>query len=393
MNKKIIFVSILGTSPSVLTETIWALAHLPAPVIPDEIITITTLRGRDALQRLLFGEDGGWSRFKAALAGEGIPVAGKLRFGDTQSNIRILSDSAGEKDLADIATSADNARAADEILAILRGYTEDPSTQVYASIAGGRKTMSALLFSCMSLLGRAGDHVLHVLVNTPFDGGVEPTFFFPEQGVVYKSRTDEKKTYSAEDARIELIDLPFVKMRGWYQDKFCSSPPSYGELVAAVQDVAPEADVAPPLLKFDMDRGRVYADDVDLALSPPEFVAFAVSILAPVRDLPRALHLLHDSTRGVANVPWLYDFMASPRFAHCTPDDAPAELSRILNCLRMKLRKVKGLVPYIGTLVPRGYRCGTYPSNRISAEVEKFRRLIGLPASKPEKIQRPKNGK
>ena len=32
----------MGTSPAVLTETVWALAHSNDPVVPDEIEVITT---------------------------------------------------------------------------------------------------------------------------------------------------------------------------------------------------------------------------------------------------------------------------------------------------------------------------------------------------------------
>ena len=32
----------MGTSPAVLTETVWALAHQAQPVVPDEIVVITT---------------------------------------------------------------------------------------------------------------------------------------------------------------------------------------------------------------------------------------------------------------------------------------------------------------------------------------------------------------
>ncbi|NLC81659.1 MAG: hypothetical protein GX748_10790 [Lentisphaerae bacterium] len=38
--------------------------------------------------------------------------------------------------------------------------------------------MSALMMSCMSLLGRTEDRLLHVLVNPPFDGPMNPPFLF-----------------------------------------------------------------------------------------------------------------------------------------------------------------------------------------------------------------------
>lgn len=151
MQRKVILVAVIGTSPAVLTETVWALADLDEPVVPDEVVAITTQSGAAAIRNQLFGERNGWKRLLAGLKRKKIDTQGRLVFGDTQHSIRVLADRLRQRDLNDIATTDDNAQAADDILEILRGYTEDPGTQVYASIAGGRKTMSALMLSCIIL--------------------------------------------------------------------------------------------------------------------------------------------------------------------------------------------------------------------------------------------------
>ena len=38
----------MGTSPAVLTETVWALAHSKEPVVPDKIEVRTTASGKAA---------------------------------------------------------------------------------------------------------------------------------------------------------------------------------------------------------------------------------------------------------------------------------------------------------------------------------------------------------
>jgi len=43
---KNILCCVIGTSPAVLTETVWCLAHQKHPVIPDEIVVLTTIRGK-----------------------------------------------------------------------------------------------------------------------------------------------------------------------------------------------------------------------------------------------------------------------------------------------------------------------------------------------------------
>ena len=45
-----ILIAGMGTSPAVLTETVWALAHQEKPVVPDEVVVITTKSGKEALR-------------------------------------------------------------------------------------------------------------------------------------------------------------------------------------------------------------------------------------------------------------------------------------------------------------------------------------------------------
>jgi CRISPR-associated protein (TIGR02584 family) len=105
------------------------------------------------------------------------------------------------------------------MLGELRKYTADSATTVLCSIAGGRKTMSALLFSCMSLLGREDDKVYHVMLPQEFEGGTTQVVYFPKKGAKYKLRLTGK-AYPGAKEQSELFEFPFVRMRGWYQDKF-----------------------------------------------------------------------------------------------------------------------------------------------------------------------------
>ena len=55
----------MGTSPAVMTETVWALAHQSEPVVPDEVIVITTKSGKDALRTaIMSGAPSVWNRLK-----------------------------------------------------------------------------------------------------------------------------------------------------------------------------------------------------------------------------------------------------------------------------------------------------------------------------------------
>lgn len=272
VSKQVLF-AVLGMSPAVLTETVWALAHEPQPIVPDEIVTLTTTVGREAVIRELFRK-AGWRRLCDALAGDGLDAGGCLRFGPAAASIRLFPAPDGSRDLADLTTAAEHETAADLILQTLRGFTEDPSTRVIASLAGGRRTTSALLLSCMSLLARPQDRLCHVLVNPPYDSPqLEPLFLFPEPEVVHRLGGAWEEFPSVE-ARIELVEVPFVRMRPLYRDQFRRLPPSYSMLVRQVErwsrgEFLPEIEV-------DVARGEVRVGGRELRLSAFEFAFFLV---------------------------------------------------------------------------------------------------------------------
>ena len=71
--KRTVLIAGMGTSPAVLTETVWALAHQKKLVVPDEIVVLTTKPGKDALRAaVMSGVPSVWERLKAALRKEKI---------------------------------------------------------------------------------------------------------------------------------------------------------------------------------------------------------------------------------------------------------------------------------------------------------------------------------
>ena len=54
-SKRKILVAGMGTSPAVLTNAVWALAHQREPVVPDEIVVFITKNGKTLLKKELFG--------------------------------------------------------------------------------------------------------------------------------------------------------------------------------------------------------------------------------------------------------------------------------------------------------------------------------------------------
>ena len=357
--ERVVLVAGIGTSPAVLTETVWALAHQKKPVVPEEVVVITTKTGKARLCAEMFGEKGAWSAMVAALKREKVALGGKLMFGDT--SIRVMPDE-GRNELDDLRTGEDNLRAADFILGELRKYTESPDTKVLASIAGGRKTMSALLFSCMSLLGREQDKVYHVLIPPEYECGMDPPFYFPQKGAthqqIFRGKPTGKKVPSSKIA-IELFEVPFVRMRGWYQEKFKTTPPTYRTLIEKMQTIAPPA-VAYSEIEIDAWNKGVTVGGKNVDLSATCFAALiALANGVYGRDLHMRLMEAASGPRGGA-CEWLAELREGSRFKN---SDMKEDVSKVMSDLRTNL--TGGGFTDVESLVPKRGRAVTFPLARI----------------------------
>lgn len=346
-HKRIILVSAMGTSPAVLTNMVWGLAHQKHSIVPDEIVVFITKSGKDLLIQRLF-DDGVWDEMRSNLKREKIEIDGKLVFGAT--SIRVIPDAEGNE-IEDLRTGDDNLRAADFMLSQLRQYTEDSETELHVSIAGGRKTMSALLFSCMTLLGRECDKVYHVLLPQDLERGATPEFFYPEPGKTFVSKGATKKL-KAKQITTELFEVPFVRMRGWYQEKFNAIPPSYRALVARVQEVAPPAVVYPEI-EIDAWNGWATLNGQQVPMSRPCFAMLL--LLASGVDVKEHHRRLLDAHKApnVSSCDWLASFQEGALF---TNESDIEDIYKTMSNLRGKLKKAgfadaESLVPQRGRAV------------------------------------------
>jgi CRISPR-associated protein (TIGR02584 family) len=231
-----VLLAVTGMSPAVLTETVWALAREDPPVIPDRVAVVTTIAGRQAIERELHNPPDAeapdlWQELRLAILG---PDADKLErlILEPPRLVEAPNPRTGKADwLEDLRTPAENNATANFLLSELRRWTEAPETRLVVSIAGGRKTMGALLYACVSLLGRETDRLTHVLVNEPFeDARLKPKFYFPRQSRQHLHLADGRQ-YQAAEARIDLADIPFVPFRNLFARDLVRKPFSFVELV------------------------------------------------------------------------------------------------------------------------------------------------------------------
>jgi len=238
-----ILIAVTGMSPAVLTETIWALAKESPPVIPDEVIVLTTAAGQTAIKDQLFGPDRIWDELRNFIIGD--HDDSRLVFCPQPSNVKVFTCITHGKrvPLKNIDSLEHNNAVGDCILDELWAHTEKPDTRLIISIAGGYKSMSALMMSCLSLLGRPDDRVTHVLISPPFEeSGLG--FYFPSQPRQFLQTRGGHKVLASK-ASICLFDVPWVPFRVLFEKELKTKPASYSGFVSKLRGAVPDSNQEP----------------------------------------------------------------------------------------------------------------------------------------------------
>ncbi len=198
---KHVLISVVGLAPQVITETLyyyWCLASPPVPI--TEVFALTTLRGKETLEETLLGDNG---RLKSLCDDYNLPP---IHF--DLANIHLLKNADGQP-LKDISSVIDNEVLADQIFAFVRNLVANPDVCLYASIAGGRKTMGLYIGLAMQFYGRPGDSLSHVLVNPALENR---EFFYPPPNGADVVLSDGR-TIPVEEIRLELAEIPLLLLR------------------------------------------------------------------------------------------------------------------------------------------------------------------------------------
>lgn len=222
-----ILLAVTGLTPQVVTETLYALACGREDAwIPTEIHLITTATGAEnAWLNLLAGQ--AW--FHRLVADYQLP---DIHF--PPENIHILHDARGEP-LDDIRSPEQNTLAADFITEWVRRLTADKNSELHVSIAGGRKTMGYYLGYALSLYGRPQDRLSHVLVSEPFETNREFYYPTPYDHPIHGRQGAREITVNARQARVDLAEIPFVRLREGLPDELLSGQTCFSRAVAAAQ--------------------------------------------------------------------------------------------------------------------------------------------------------------
>ncbi|MDD3702666.1 MAG: CRISPR-associated ring nuclease Csm6 [Victivallaceae bacterium] len=263
MKQKHILLALCGMSPAVITETVYKLAKCGDP--PHKVVVITTSAGEAALKQALF-TSGVWKQLLETIEHD-------IAFAPNQDHIRLLPDSEGNA--SDILTSRATDRASNFILDVLRQYTENSDVRITFSIAGGRKTMSAIGALCMSLLGRDYDKLCHILVNPPFDDpSLIPKFYFPASGQTHKTR--DGQILESSQAELELSEIPFVRCRYLIEQELKRLPGDYSAMVKYANRNARQLHDTPELILTPATLECQIGSALSFKLPQKEFVLYSM---------------------------------------------------------------------------------------------------------------------
>lgn len=262
-----VLVALCGLTPQVVTETLWALGRQTPPIHPSEIWILTTEAGRQACLTTLLGSRGALARYAREYR-----LGTKPRCGPEQILLLRTQDGAP---LEDVRSARDNHTVADQIAEALRRQTERPGIRLHCSVAGGRKTMGILLAGALQLYGRAEDRLYHVLV-WPLDFESHPDFFYPPRRP-RKLQSKEGSVLDTRNTRVELAEVPYVRLRDHLLSGAFTGTMAFSDLVARAQKELRLLAVPEPI-RLDPSRNRVHIGEFAIALRPAQmrlYTAFA----------------------------------------------------------------------------------------------------------------------
>ncbi|MGL6260376.1 CRISPR-associated ring nuclease Csm6 [Vibrio sp. WXL210] len=255
--KKNILLAVTGMSPAVVTETIYAL-HQEGTTI-DEIQIITTKKGKkQAWLTLGVSKNNQPTPLEKLQRDYQIPA---IKF--DESSIHVVPDAKGNL-VEDARTKEDQVALADFITQKVRELTSDQNNTLFASLAGGRKTMTFFLGYAMSLFGRRQDSLSHVLVTPGYETLTE--FYYPTPYVDTHTNRDGEKL-DARDAQVELADIPFIRMREEMPTRLIDAkqPSTYSETVELMNLLEEEPKLT---IHVDGKSSKVLLNGKELILTP-----------------------------------------------------------------------------------------------------------------------------
>jgi len=268
---KLVMLAVVGLSPQVVTEAVYALACEGREV--DEIHLITTRNGRDEIMKQLISPGDGRLAALCREYGIRLPDCGP-------HTLHVLKGDDGIE-TGDIHTQEDNERLLSLCLELAWKHTGREDCAVCFLVAGGRKTMTSCLTLAAQLYGRPRDRIYHVLVSPEFES-CRDFWYPPKMSVPITLRDPNGNPYSKESryATVNLVPVPFVSLRNRIDQNLLERPRPPAELIASL--VRDEEKT----LSIDLETGRMAYGNQECDLNPAHLALYAW-FAARKKDCPR----------------------------------------------------------------------------------------------------------
>ena len=261
-----VLILVAGTTPQIITETIYALSKKSPPIYPAEIYIITTSAGKKRINDTLIKK----GILRKLIKEHNLPKT------ELSEELFIVVRNASGNEIDDIRDEVQNEVMGDLIATVIQEKTKDPAVRLHCSLAGGRKTMSFYMGSAMQIFGRPWDKLYHVLVTPEFETN-HAFFYKPLRNKVIECRLPDGtvKRLNTKDAEILLAELSFIRLR----DKL--SPPlqskSFRELIAEGQKEIDIATVQSEMIVNLLAR-VIYVGNVQVRLTPVQLMTYTAFI-------------------------------------------------------------------------------------------------------------------
>ncbi len=290
---KTMLLAVVGLSPQVITETLYALHQCGRKV--DAIHAITTRDGKERIFAELLA--GGSGQYYSYLQEYGI-APDTIDFGPR--NIHVVTDDHGIE-IPDIATEFHNEHLLRKCLELAWLFTKPPDTTVLFSVAGGRKTMSSCLTLAAQMYGRPQDRLYHVLVTPEFESNRD-FFYPPKDSKTIELRDPAGHPFYKESkyAEVNLIHIPFVSIRDRLSPQLLDSPRDPGTLMLSLikEDVR--------LLTVNIISCKLIYGPLELDLMPARMALYAFFALLK-KNCPKHAETCENCTECFLDMEGIYD--------------------------------------------------------------------------------------
>jgi len=263
---KNVLLAVVGLTPQVITETLFALHQQNKHI--EAIHIITTRQGKEMINaNLLSPKDG---KYHSYLKEYNINPA-TINFGF--DHVHTITDENGIE-IDDIADEEENEWLLKKCLELTFRFTEDKNTAVFFSIAGGRKTMSACLMLAVQLYGRPHDRVYHVLVSPEFES-TRDFYYPPRKSVPIELKDKDGQPYVKETryASINLVPIPFVSIRNYLSKDLLKEPKDPASLMLSL------VKEEPYWLTVDLSSGKLKYKNLEIDMMPARLALYAFFVM------------------------------------------------------------------------------------------------------------------